>query len=375
MLASQAAARGTVFGRGMAGFGAELDRLADMHFKIADSAPVMVARTGSNLRAAVRRTTGADHRGKQAVAAALNRHGGSGGAVSSGGGARRSTPARKPNVARPTVPPAPDDIHHNAESLARILRGEGGRYGGHLAGTSRPGATEFPPSWGEDAVTANTLALARTTNPTGDVYVTRDAEGHLLWAWRYRGTVDGVELEAVVQQNGLIRAAYPLRGPGVVVNPPSGSNEFVAQARDFVGRATDEDIDRLWTDLGVGEWAMFEDDAHGLTEEILQIHYEFATEEPGSGMSAVLDGDDDAMIARAAAVPHVTELLRCRRTSLTEATWLYVAVTVPDAHLPHVRLALRPDPDAPVEPVAPGETLPPHHHAALTAARRIWQRT
>lgn len=97
--------------------------------------------------------------------------------------------------------------------------------GGHRHGTGVPGKTEFPGTWTDADVEqaaielvnrANQNAANGTTHPQGTADHTwisdpRDNKNQMrvsVWGWTYRGTVNGVEMEVTVLQDGTLMA-YP----------------------------------------------------------------------------------------------------------------------------------------------------------------------
>lgn len=97
------------------------------------------------------------------------------------------------------------------EDRARHILGGDRSGGGHRAGTGKPGKTEFPPGWDD----AKIIAAIKAVAGTGEVKEPAHRRGELVIS----GVVDGVTIEAVVKQNGDVRTAYPVSGPGVVRNP------------------------------------------------------------------------------------------------------------------------------------------------------------
>jgi hypothetical protein len=97
--------------------------------------------------------------------------------------------------------------------------------GGHRHGTGVPGKTEFPQAWTDADIEraavelvnrANQNAANGTTYPQGTADHTwtsdpRDNKNQMrvsVWGWTYRGTVNGVEMEVTVLQDGTLMA-YP----------------------------------------------------------------------------------------------------------------------------------------------------------------------
>ncbi|SCG72452.1 EndoU domain-containing protein [Micromonospora coxensis] len=144
-----------------------------------------------------------------------------------GGAGQGPTPPSKPPTldpsTRPTAPPDMDDIHHSEASRQHIIEGDGGRQGGHLAGTGFSKKTEFPKDWDEAKILDAAHRVTQQGPPAKGPYLTKDADGKPAWAYDYQGTVDGVEVKTTVLANGEIRTAYPPNGadPGVITNPPA----------------------------------------------------------------------------------------------------------------------------------------------------------
>ncbi|MGR6322677.1 EndoU domain-containing protein [Micromonospora soli] len=122
---------------------------------------------------------------------------------------------------KPTAPPGADDIHHSDASRQHILEGDGGRQGGHLAGTGFSKKTEFPKDWDGPKILDAAHQVTQQGPPAKGPYLTKDADGNPAWAYDYTGRVDGVEVKTTVLANGEIRTAYPPNGndPGVITNP------------------------------------------------------------------------------------------------------------------------------------------------------------
>ena len=107
-------------------------------------------------------------------------------------------------------PHTADSVRVPEDRARHILDGDRSG-GGHRSGTGKPGKTEFPPGWSDAAI----VAAIETVAGTGTVKEPAHRRGELVIS----GVVDGVTLEAVVKENGEIRTAYPVSGPGVVRNP------------------------------------------------------------------------------------------------------------------------------------------------------------
>ncbi|MFS8097054.1 hypothetical protein LFM09_07915 [Lentzea alba] len=156
-----------------------------------------------------------------------------------GGGGGSGTPAgkgkgkgnnqqqgKKPMPPKPTAPPKPEDIHHSDASRKHIIPGEGGKQGGHLAGTGLSTKTEFPVAWKEPKIMDAALQVTQMGPPTHtDPKAMKDANGNPAWGWNYEGMVDGVLVRTTVLSTGEIRTSFPpdATNPGVIQNPPAPS--------------------------------------------------------------------------------------------------------------------------------------------------------
>jgi hypothetical protein len=143
--------------------------------------------------------------------------GAAGGSGGSGGGNGGSSPGPLPiDAARRGAPGYPHNRPHPISWSDRIHICYGDEddetKGGHLAGIGRPGKTEFPPDWDEEAVVEALVAVA-----------TRPEVAYLQSSgkWVVRGLHEGVTVDAVVRPDGSIEAGWPVSGPGVRRNPPS----------------------------------------------------------------------------------------------------------------------------------------------------------
>ncbi|MET8307246.1 EndoU domain-containing protein [Micromonospora sp. NPDC005173] len=138
-----------------------------------------------------------------------------------GQGSTNSNPARPTRPPAPTTPPTAGDIHHSDASKKHIIEGDGGRQGGHLAGTGFSKKTEFPKSWDEAKILDAAHRVTQQGPPAKGPYPTKDADGNPVWAYDYVGVVDGVEVKTTVLADGEIRTAYPpdASNPGVISNP------------------------------------------------------------------------------------------------------------------------------------------------------------
>jgi hypothetical protein len=106
--------------------------------------------------------------------------------------------------------PGPDRVRLAEDRQRHILVGDA-TGGGHRHGTARPGATEFPASWGDDTISAVAVDIARSPDK---------AELQRNGRWKAQGERGGVDVVVIVRPDGLIWTAYPLPGgPGVAHNP------------------------------------------------------------------------------------------------------------------------------------------------------------
>jgi hypothetical protein len=108
--------------------------------------------------------------------------------------------------------PTPDSVHITPAKVTHVLDGDQDG-GGHVSGTGKPSKTEFPAQWSRDKIVAETLALARS--PGTLVPSIRNGE-HF---WQAEGVRDGVRMRVVLDAQGTIITAFPIKGPGVVQNP------------------------------------------------------------------------------------------------------------------------------------------------------------
>jgi EndoU nuclease-like protein len=131
-----------------------------------------------------------------------------------------TTPGRPP---QPTAPPASHDIRHTDASREHIIEGDGGRQGGHLAGTGFSKKTEFPKGWDEAKILDAAYQVTQQGPPVSGPKPTLDANGNPAWAYNYEGVVDGVTVRTTVLADGDIRTAFPpnSQDPGVITNPPA----------------------------------------------------------------------------------------------------------------------------------------------------------
>jgi hypothetical protein len=139
-----------------------------------------------------------------------------GGNNNQGGGGNNKPPM-------PSNPPAASDIRHSDASRKHIIEGDGGRQGGHLAGTGFSKKTEFPKDWDEPKILDAAHQVTQQGPPSKGPYLTKDVDGKVQWAYDYTGVVDGVTVKTTVLADGEIRTAYPPNAadPGVISNPPA----------------------------------------------------------------------------------------------------------------------------------------------------------
>lgn len=142
-----------------------------------------------------------------------------------GKGKGNNKPAKKPLPPKPTAPPKPEDIHHSAKSREHIIPGDGGKQGGHLAGTGLSTKTEFPVSWKEPKIMDAAYQVTQMGPPVSGPKAMKDANGDPAWGYNYEGMVDGVLVRTTVLSTGEIRTSFPpdATNPGVILNPPAPS--------------------------------------------------------------------------------------------------------------------------------------------------------
>ncbi|MEH0934218.1 EndoU domain-containing protein [Micromonospora psammae] len=101
------------------------------------------------------------------------------------------------------------------------MEGDGGRQGGHLAGTGFSKKTEFPKDWDEARILDATHQVTQQGPPARGPYLTQDADGNPAWAYDYKGVIDGVEVKTIVLAGGEVRTAFPTDpdDPGGITNP------------------------------------------------------------------------------------------------------------------------------------------------------------
>lgn len=141
------------------------------------------------------------------------------------GGTTPSGPPKTPagHPPPPTAPPGASDIRHSPASEAHIIDGDGGKQGGHIAGTGFSNKTEFPPGWDRAKILDAAHQVTQQGPPVTGPKPTKDADGNPAWAYNYEGVVDGVTVRTTVLSTGEIRTAFPPNAsdPGVVLNPPA----------------------------------------------------------------------------------------------------------------------------------------------------------
>jgi hypothetical protein len=142
-----------------------------------------------------------------------------------GGQSPLPTAPRSPSIRppAPTAPPRAADIRHSPASEQHILDGDGGRQGGHRAGSGFSQKTEFPQYWDDAKILDAAYQVTQQGPPQEGPFATKDAEGNPTWAYNYEGQVDGVRVRTTVLANGEIRTAFPPYhiDPGVIINPPA----------------------------------------------------------------------------------------------------------------------------------------------------------
>ncbi|CRK57934.1 hypothetical protein [Alloactinosynnema sp. L-07] len=169
-----------------------------------------------------------------------------------GNGQQSTTPnSNNPQPPKPIQPPTANDIRHSDASREHIVAGDGGRQGGHLAGTGFSKKTEFPKSWDQPKILDAAYQVTQQGPPAKGPYLTKDADGQPAWAYDYTGRVDGVEVKTTVLANGEIRTAYPPNGadPGVISNPsaPNPAPPGIPQANPPRYSHPDAGGDGSWT--------------------------------------------------------------------------------------------------------------------------------
>ncbi|MEU0874403.1 EndoU domain-containing protein [Nocardia brasiliensis] len=115
-----------------------------------------------------------------------------------------------PGVSTHTRVPPRDTLHVPDYIRTYILEGDPKGGGGHRFGRGRPGKSEFPQRWDDDAVVRHVLEVA-----AAPVRVRYQANG----CWNVIGTVDDVTVSAIILASGAIRSAWPEHGRGVFRNP------------------------------------------------------------------------------------------------------------------------------------------------------------
>jgi len=113
--------------------------------------------------------------------------------------------------------PAEDDIRLPGDRERHILDGDGpGKPGGgHRHGTNKPGKTEFPEHWTDEAIPQIVEDVTRKPD---------SAERQRTGSWLVTGERDGVRVTSVVLADGTIWTAWPEPGgAGVRQNPKEGA--------------------------------------------------------------------------------------------------------------------------------------------------------
>lgn len=143
------------------------------------------------------------------------------GAGGGAGGSGSTGPPPNPPPVTPAPRGAPGYPHHQPHpmswsDLIHITHGDENNMqrGGHLAGTGRPGKTEFPPDWDVEDVRDALTEVA--THP-------ETTKLHNSGKWRAEGVYRGVRMCVMVRQDGSIEAGWPESGPGVRTNPRARS--------------------------------------------------------------------------------------------------------------------------------------------------------
>ncbi|MGP4019788.1 WXG100 family type VII secretion target [Saccharopolyspora sp. 5N708] len=109
--------------------------------------------------------------------------------------------------------PAPASVHITADRATHMLDGDPPpkTAGGHLAGTGKPGKTEFPPGWSRTDILNRVQDVAK--DPDSPPVLQPNGR------WKAVGVRDGVFIEVVLDGNGSVVTGYPKSGPGVHENP------------------------------------------------------------------------------------------------------------------------------------------------------------
>jgi hypothetical protein len=136
------------------------------------------------------------------------------GAGGASGGSGPSPGTRTGPTAPAKAPDYPHDRPHEISwsDLIHVCHGDENNdlKGGHLAGTGRPGKTEFPTEWDDERVRAALTAVAAAPEKIKRLRHNKFAA---------TGVHRGVEVTVVVRSNGSIEAGWPVGGPGVRKNP------------------------------------------------------------------------------------------------------------------------------------------------------------
>ncbi len=161
-------------------------------------------------------------------------------------------PAQPGSSTPPANPPNASDVHLPDIANQHIINGDGGRQGGHLAGTGFSKKTEFPKDWDGDKILDAAYQVTQQGPPVKGPFPTKDADGNVRWAYNYEGQVDGVTVRTTVfGDNGEIRTAFPPNAsdPGVIENPaaPNPAPKGIPQANPPRYSHPDVGGDGSWT--------------------------------------------------------------------------------------------------------------------------------
>ncbi|MPZ94411.1 MAG: hypothetical protein GEU96_05700 [Propionibacteriales bacterium] len=115
-----------------------------------------------------------------------------------------------PNVVNSPDRPRIETIRLTDARRTHILDGD--RWGGgHAHGTGVPGKTEFPETWSRERINSTVLDVARDPDK-----VEQQDNGR----WFTQGAREDVTVTVIVQPDGQVWTAWPVRGgPGVRWNP------------------------------------------------------------------------------------------------------------------------------------------------------------
>ncbi|MDT7785737.1 MAG: hypothetical protein QOF58_4156 [Pseudonocardiales bacterium] len=133
------------------------------------------------------------------------------------------TPPVTPHGPHLPGPPNHGDVRITTESANHILNGDGGKQGGHVAGTGLANKNEFPVTWGRIKILDAAHQVAQNGKIARGPTPNHDKAGNVRWAYEYVGEVDGVKIKVHVLSDGEIVSAYPIdaHDPGVIHNPKS----------------------------------------------------------------------------------------------------------------------------------------------------------